>query len=410
MKRKWLAKSIWALLLLVMITSLGGDTFGNDNPVVRTAQPHLFSIVRWEIGNFTKKWTHAFRELFPGSRDQEEEVREVRRYFELADPINEVKAQLNRVLAGLGSGSDRGPLEEQLSGLGAQRKRLEAGVERTLEGMISRVLKDNGITSKFLFLRHLWPPLDLRLSEVPKVLIISPRDRIELQETHLLDPEITPGEIESLEDALDGRDLSSLVEGSSGVATYPSLVRNSRSLKSVLRIASHEWVHHYLFFHPLGRRYWASGDLTTLNETVADIVGDEIGREVYRRYFATEEEAEPSPAPDPADDGRPGFDLGRELRETRLGAERLLGQGKVEEAEAYMEERRLFLAENGHVIRKLNQAFFAFHGTYADRPGSINPIGGQLRALRERSPTLSAFLFQVARYSSPEDLRRDLGG
>ena len=53
--------------------------------------------------------------------------------------------------------------------------------------------------------------------------------------------------------------------------------------------------------------------------------------------------------------------------------EGLLAQGKIEEAEAYMEERRRFLAANGHFIRKINQAFFAFHGSYATSPASISP-------------------------------------
>ena len=396
-------------MLVLIVVFLGGDTFGAGSPSLQTARPHLFSIASWELSNFHRKWTHAFRELFPGSTSDEEEAQEVYRYFELTARINHLRGELRRVLAGLDSAFDRRELEAQLDDLRKGREKMEPSVERTLEGRISRVLKDEELFSKLLFLRHLWPPVDFHLADIPKVLIISPRERIDLMETHLLEPGITNDEIEALEETIDQRNLSTLVERIAGVALYPSLVRDSRSLRSVLITAAHEWVHHYLFFHPLGWNYRASTDLTTINETVADIVGDEIGLEVYRRYFATTEELEPPEEPAPTADEEPKFDFNKEMRETRLTADRLLAEGKIEEAEAFMEERRLFLAENGHVFRKLNQAFFAFHGTFATRPGAVSPIGGQLRQLREESPTLSAFLFRVARFSSYDALKRDLG-
>ena len=409
MKRRRFFKSLWALLLILSIVFQGGDTFGAGSPIVQIARPHLFSIAGWEMGNFHRKWTHAFRELFPGSKTDEEKAQQVRRYFELTERINGVEAGLKRVLAAVDTESDPLELEDQLAELQAERGKLEPSVERTLEGMISHVLKEHDLFSRFLFLRQLWPPVDLRLSTVPKILIVSPRDRILLQQTHLLDSDITAAEIESLERTIDARDLSSLVQSSGGVATYPSLVPDNRSLETVLNVTSHEWVHHYLFFHALGRGYRSSDNMTTINETVADIVGQEIGREVYRRYFASPDEPVSPPEPAPPDDEAPAFDFNEEMRETRLTAERMLAEGNIEGAEAYMEQRRLFLAENGHLFRKLNQAFFAFHGTYADRPGAVSPIGEQLRGLREQSPTLSDFLFRVARYSSYDDLKQDLG-
>jgi hypothetical protein len=101
---------------------------------------------------------------------------------------------------------------------------------------------------------------------------------------------------------------------------------------------------------------------------------------------------------------REGFDFNREMREIRLRVDELLAQGKVEEAEAFMEERRKYLVEQGYYIRKLNQAYFAFHGSYATGPASVSPIGGQLKELRRRSPTLAHFLRRVARMSSYQDL------
>ena len=97
------------------------------------------------------------------------------------------------------------------------------------------------------------------------------------------------------------------------------------------------------------------------------------------------------------------------MRETRLRTEELLADGKIEEAEAYMEERRRLMVDNGYYIRKINQAYFAFHGSYADSPASISPVRTQLEELRRRSGSLAAFLKLVATFSQPEDLLESLG-
>ena len=91
------------------------------------------------------------------------------------------------------------------------------------------------------------------------------------------------------------------------------------------------------------------------------------------------------------------------MRATRLRTEELLAAGLIDEAERYMEERRLFLADNGYHIRKLNQAYFAFHGSYADSAASISPIDGQLRAIREMSDSLGDFVRTVAAVSSHDE-------
>jgi len=62
----------------------------------------------------------------------------------------------------------------------------------------------------------------------------------------------------------------------------------------------------------------------------------------------------------------------------------------------------------GHYIRKLNQAYFAFYGTYADRPTSISPIGLELKELRSQSVSLKDFLNEVAAMTSRQDLRDSL--
>ena len=63
----------------------------------------------------------------------------------------------------------------------------------------------------------------------------------------------------------------------------------------------------------------------------------------------------------------------------------------------------MFFADHGHFIRKINQAFFAFRGTYATNPASISPIGDQLGELRRRSDSLGDFLKTLAQFDSYQD-------
>ena len=71
-----------------------------------------------------------------------------------------------------------------------------------------------------------------------------------------------------------------------------------------------------------------------------------------------------------------------------------------------MEQRRRELAQQGVVFRRINQAFFAFYGTYADDPASIDPIGEKVRTLRERSGSTGAFLRAAAQLTGDASLDR----
>ena len=86
----------------------------------------------------------------------------------------------------------------------------------------------------------------------------------------------------------------------------------------------------------------------------------------------------------------------------------MLKAGKIEQAEEFMEQKRQFLATKGYHIRKLNQAYFAFHGAYADRPTSISPIGRELKELRNQSVSLKDFLEKAATMTSRQDLVESL--
>ena len=80
----------------------------------------------------------------------------------------------------------------------------------------------------------------------------------------------------------------------------------------------------------------------------------------------------------------------------------------IEEAEQYMEARRQMFVAHGYRIRKLNQAYFAFHGIYGRDPASVSPIAADLEELRAQSESVSEFLNKVARMKSYTELQEEL--
>jgi hypothetical protein len=90
----------------------------------------------------------------------------------------------------------------------------------------------------------------------------------------------------------------------------------------------------------------------------------------------------------------------------------LLAAGKIDEAESYMEQRRQLFVQNGYTIRKLNQAYFAFYGAYADVPGGAageDPVGPAVRALRAHSKSLADFINRIAWMTSFDELKKAVG-
>jgi hypothetical protein len=300
-------------------------------------------------------------------------------------------------------------LSGELEGLRAKMEGNRPAVERIIEKQVATVLEEYGFTTAGQVL----PPVSFQFTESPNYLVISPRERIRVERGIYLDPALPLREIERIEaDVAGGLGKSALVEGTGGFSSYPTMVLQYQVLGWVIDTVAHEWAHTYLFFRPLGWNYESSGAMRTINETVASIVGGEVSRRVLERYYP--ELVGPAPWPRPLNQRadwlkqervEPEFEFGAFMRETRLKTDALLAEGKIAEAERYMEQRRLELAERGYAIRKLNQAYFAFHGSYqVGASAGTDPIGGKLRALRLRSESLPDFLRTVARFSQGRDL------
>jgi hypothetical protein len=257
-----------------------------------------------------------------------------------------------------------------------------------------------------------WPPVMMTMSPVPYMLIASPRDRIAQVDAAALIPGLSTEDKEEVEDAVfEQLDQSALVVPIGGLGTYPAMIRETASIDWLAEVTAHEWTHHWLSFRPLGVRYLDSPEMRTINETVASLVDLEIGPRVIEQFYprpvVEAAPVEQAPASEPAAPAPPAFDFAAEMAETRRTVDRLLADGEIEAAEAYMEQRRRVFVNNGYLIRKLNQAYFAFYGGYAAEPGGAagaDPIGPMLRALRESSPSLRVFLEDVGGITSFEDL------
>jgi hypothetical protein len=285
---------------------------------------------------------------------------------------------------------------------------LDAGL---LEARVREAFASQGIynpVDRFFTLKFSFPPVSIYLGQLPRLLIVSPRDRIENIREAILVPDMTVADMGSIEAEIESLGYSALVDNLGGLSTFPSFIADDADIRFIVDTAAHEWLHLYLTFTPLGfvklldtlgiRQDY---DVSTMNETIADIIGREIGAMVYEKYYASPSAAK---SPPPPDTGGSSFDFNKEMREIRLAVDNYLAGGEVDKAEKYMAEKRQYLEDNGYYLRKLNQAYFAFHGTYADSPTSVSPIGEELRTLRANSETMKDFLDTVAAMSSREDL------
>ncbi|MCH7801408.1 MAG: hypothetical protein IIC24_07665, partial [Chloroflexi bacterium] len=334
-------KSLLFIVSMMMIAATSGDAL-RFNPAQEVAAPYSYDIISWHFENFLSKWTHRVVRFMPwnGLTDIERQAM-VAEYFDLAPRVRELKDQIQTVSSGSSSSSESklAELEQELEAVRARRHELRPDVEEALEAAISAVAKEQrlGAVGDFIF-----PPVDIRLTEPPKVLITSPRDRIERTYDVLVDPHVRVEDREAMESRLlDSDDLSAVVLDIGGVATYPASLYNGGNLKGTLGMAAHEWLHHYLFFKPLGQNMFRSSEMQVLNETLADLAGREIGETAIRHFTTASAGSSPLISVGNFADSRDDesakndeFSFNREMRVTRARVEELLALGMIDEAES----------------------------------------------------------------------------
>lgn len=314
-------------------------------------------------------------------------------------------------------------LRTQRDSLTARQNSLAPLAEAVLQSQISEALAELNLTTSGQPL----PPVLYHSSSTPLALIVSPRNHIHQIANVSVLPTLTLDEQIELEDEVaHSLDVSTLTVPIGGVGVYPTMVTETTNLPWLLSTIAHEWSHNYLNVRPLGINYSTTPQLRTMNETTANIVGDEVGQLVQQKHYpellvssaSTSFRSRlnllsfnESPLSSTELEDPPPFDFRSEMHETRVTVDQLLVENKIEEAETYMEERRKLFWENGYLLRKLNQAYFAFHGAYADVPGGAageDPVGPAVRALREQSDSLADFVNTIAWMTSFEQLQQTI--
>jgi len=392
---------------LLLVCLLGGScTLPRDfDSCLRSiVKPYRFSVMKWEFWTIPREVNQLISGRYGKTGD---EVHTVAEYFSTTERIKTLKSEIDAINAGNREG-DLASLEAELDRLRQQKMALEDTVEKIIERQVTENLAQQGIFNpidKYIGLRVTFPPVNFNFEKPPYLLVISPRDRIESIREIALQPSISLKEIEDIEAKADKLGVSSLVVELGGYSTYPSFVTSDASLRFTIDTAVEEWLHQYLIFKPLGFLYLLDligvrrdYDIATMNETLAGMVSKEIGAMICEQYYP-QHKNETNQVSDS------GFDFNLEMRNIRKMVDNYLARGEIEQAEAFMEQKRQYLASKGHYIRKLNQAYFAFHGTYADRPAFISPIGVELKQIRSQSASLRDFLNTVAAMTSRQNLR-----
>ena len=328
-----LLRGLLAVMLAALLLWAGKDYRPTETEVAVAS--HRFNLLAWEVGNVFDKWYHELVALLPWNSPspREERIELAEEFFLLGQEERRLEGELLTVGE---SSPEADSIRRRLDEIHEQLNIIRPAVEQTVEREISDVLAAEGFSSR---IGAILPPVDTVLGHAPTLLVTSPRDRIFRLENTLLRHGIRPDDREALEQlTLDERDLSAIVVNIGGVGTFPSVVSSGSSLHHALTTVAHEWLHNWFFFQPLGQHFWDSPDMTTLNETAATLGGWEIGDRAYEAMTGIKFERQP-PAP-PAERDPNAFDFNSHMRETRQRTEELLAQGRVTDAESYMEERR----------------------------------------------------------------------
>jgi hypothetical protein len=404
-----LVTSLAFIVLIAILVSLFIMAFKDEDPDFEKQYdslvgPYAFNIAGWEIQTLYNQTSQNLTHPEPESSLTSKNVLE---YFALIDRQRSLTLEIQ-----LKNQQSDANLSQQLSELESRITELQPIVEKTLEKQISQILADQGIYNPISnWLKITLPPVNFILENPPHALIVSPREKIERIRDTVIVQNISLAQIEELENSLEKLNVSVIVEDLGGLgATYPSFVQADAGLRFTIDTAVEEWVHQYLAFKPLGFRYVldllsisVDTDIPIINETVASLTAKELGGLIYNTYYA---QGQPSSTQSTAPSD--SFDFNKEMRDIRMSVDALLAQGQIDRAEQFMKDERALLESKGYYIRKLNQAYFAFHGSYADSPTSVDPIGDDIRLLRKNSSSIKDFLDTASNLTGKTDLTRSV--
>lgn len=404
------------IFLYVLIFGLGLTTSqvvldGSLSSLDNISRWDRFNFVNWEISALVERFSSATMGLEHYIDDEKQSeivltyINQIAVVEELERDLLELNSDPNKTKDSLEILSVQEELERE-----SQRMQNYAQVaESILQNQTERTLVQMG----FGVGGQIFPPVLFKITNLPLNLIISPRDKISTIKSVNLNPGMDSLQKDTLEETIfEQYGLSALVEEVGGVGAYPTMVMRSRSISWLTEVVAHEWFHNYLTFYPLGIRYFNDDAMKTINETTANLAGKEVGRQTMFRFYPEYLGIPIFQFRKPLTVSREGlvksFNYRQEMRETRQRVDYLLSIDRIEQAESYMESRRAFFWEQGYRIRKINQAYFAFYGAYNDTPGGgaagDDPIGSAVQQMRADNLNLKAFIDEIKRVKSFEEL------
>lgn len=403
-------KAVLIILCAVFLVGSVRKPMTTDEQIENYARPVQFDYFSWTVNALLSKLGQSGLAV-PLHVSADSQARVVERYFELVHQLNLVQQRIQVVYSDASISDPETAAREDLVSqkmLQSELNALSPVVESILQSQVDDVLDEMGLTSGGQPI----PPVLYRTTPLPKALIISPRGKIEQQANISLLADLPLDKMTALEKAIEKNlDISALVVDIGGVGVYPTMVMQSSDMGWVVDTIAHEWTHNYLTLHPLGVNYDKDNSLRTMNETAASIAGGEISSALLKEFYPdlgfSLQESQPGTklaSTNAAD----SFDFRAEMHLTRVTVDGLLQAGKVTEAESYMESQRQVFVKHGYLLRRLNQAYFAFYGAYADVPGGAageDPVGPAVRLLREQSGSLAAFIKRIAEMTSFEELQ-----
>jgi hypothetical protein len=330
-------------------------------------------------------------------------------YLDLVAQIGQIEWEIEQIYVNPDMSSQAAAsaeLQTQLANYQEALSDIQPFAEAILQDQVAAVLGDEG----FSILGQTWPPVMMHMTPLPTILMVSPRDRIERIYGIPLVHGLSIPARGALETAvLENLNLSALVVPIGGLGLYPSMIMETSSINWLAEVTAHEWAHVWMAPYPVSLKYATDHQVRTMNETTASILGGEIGRKVIATYYPERVPPPPTSNQFPAQDNEgPTFDFRAEMAITRTRVDEMLAAGQIGVAEAYMEARRQEFVANGYQIRKLNQAYFAFYGAYADEPGATgaDPVGPLVQEVWQLSPSLHAFMKTMAPIGSFEELQK----
>jgi hypothetical protein len=415
----WILDKIFAILILAILLTGDLPRLANPTDRVRTFTRAVeFDYPTWV---WNAAWTKINQSVIgaPDIFNHSNSKQIVVEYLRATQQILQIESRIEEIFSDPGTQDKESAtvdLRRQRDQLRLRQDALAPFAESVLQNQVAEIFAEQGLTAGGQTL----PPLLYHTTSTPLALIVSPRDHIEqIANVSLLSDLTLDEQIKIEDDAAQSLNVSTLIVPVGGIGVYPTMVMETTDLHWTLNTIAHEWTHNYLNLRPLGLNYDTTPELRTMNETTASISGDEIGKLVLNKYYPELAASPPHsnlsliqfqnpflPSAPLAD--TPPFDFRAEMHETRVTADQLLAEGKIEEAEKYMEQRRLVFWQNGYLIRKLNQAYFAFNGAYADVPGGAageDPVGPAVRALRAKSKSLADFINAIAWMTSFQQLQ-----